>query len=119
MSAPAPRCYFVVLLEPEPLVVPDGEVVDELPVVPVADPEPVAEPDGVLELGLVVVPGDADGVRSGVLPTRSVSAWLQAAVMPTTNARAQKPDSIFFIVALLPCGCSSSWKGCNRHARGS
>jgi uncharacterized protein len=50
------------------------------------------------ERGVVVVPGEADGlVRSGVLPTRSVSVRLHATVMPPASARAQRPDSNFFI----------------------
>ena len=89
----------MVLLEPDPDVAPDGDVVDELPV----EPEPVAEPDGVLLPGRVVVPGEADGVLPVPPPTRSVSAWLQA-VRPTSNARAKKPEIIFFIWVLLPCG---------------
>jgi carbon monoxide dehydrogenase subunit G len=50
------------------------------------------------ERGVVVVPGDADGlVRSGTVPTRSVSVRLHATVMPPASARAQRPDSNFFI----------------------
>ena len=51
----------------------------------------------------LVVPGEADGVLPVPPPTRSVSAWLQA-VRPTSNARAKKPEIIFFIWVLLPCG---------------
>jgi hypothetical protein len=93
----------VVPVDPEPVVLPEGDVVDEpLPVVPVAEPEPLVEPLP----GVVVVPGDAAGgvVRSGVLPTRSDSVWLQAAVTPASNARAQTPESILFISR-----CSSLW----------
>jgi hypothetical protein len=50
------------------------------------------------ERGVVVVPGDADGlVRFGTVPTRSVSVRLHATVMPPASARAQRPDSNFFI----------------------
>jgi hypothetical protein len=74
--------------------------------VPVVEPDPVAEPDGVLLPGRVVVPGEADGVLPDVPPTRSVSAWLQAAVTPTSSARAQKPENTFFIGLLLSLvGC--------------
>jgi hypothetical protein len=103
---------LVVLLEPE--VLPDGDVVEVLP-------EPVAEPEPVVERPLPVVPGDADGVPEPLPPTRSVSAWLQAAVTPTSKARAKKPESIFFITLLLPCGGGvrpPPW-GCNRHASGA
>ena len=48
---------------------------------------------------LDVVPGDADGlVRSGELPTRSVSVRLHAIVIPPASARAQRPDSNFFMI---------------------
>lgn len=108
---------------------------DELPgvVVVVDDPEPVALPDGdvvvvlllpegevvvvvLLLPGVVVVPGDADGgvVRSGVLPTRSVSVRLQAAETPTSSARAQRPDSIFFISHAPPCGVFDHGGGVQR-----
>ena len=93
----------LVLEEPEPVALPEGEVVDDepLPVVPVAEPEPVLR-----------LPGDADGVvRSGVLPTRSVSVRLQAAETPASNARAQKPDSIFFISHAPPCGVLDQSEG--------
>src|SRR5688572_8449769 len=84
VSAPAPECYFVpgvvvVVADPEPEALPDGVVVVLLlpdGVVVVVLPLPV------LLLPGVVVPGEADGgvVRSGVLPTRSESVRLQAAV---------------------------------------
>ncbi|HEY7517450.1 MAG TPA: hypothetical protein VIE36_04085 [Methylomirabilota bacterium] len=92
---------LVVVPDDEPEPVADGEV---------ALPDPLTEPEPVVVVvlllpGVVVVPGDADGVvRSGVLPTRSVSVRLQAMLAPASNASAQKPDSIFFIAA-----CSSLW----------
>ena len=108
----------VVLVEPEPVALPDGDVVDELlPVVPLIEPEPLVE----LLPGVVVVPGDADGgvLRSGVLPTRSESVRLQAAPTPTSNARAQRPDSILFISDAPPCGVVDQQRsGCNGHAHG-
>lgn len=95
---PAP--LGLVLVDPEPVALPDGVVV-------VAEPEPLVELPGV-----VVVPGDADGVvRSGVLPTRSVSVRLQATLTPASNARAQRPDSILFISELLLVGCSTLLEG--------
>ena len=94
------------------LLLPLGEVVAE-PLTP-----PDALPDGVVvsvvveelelevsdERGTVVVPGDADGlVRSGrVVPTLSVSVRLHATVIPPASARAQSPDSNFFIAADPP-----------------
>jgi hypothetical protein len=93
---------LVVLDDAAPL--PDGEVV-LLPVDPLTEPEPV-----VVELlpGVVVVPGEADGVdRSGVLPTRSVSVRLHATPTPASNASAQKPESNFFIADAPPCGVSN------------
>jgi hypothetical protein len=98
----------LVVEEPEPVALPDG--VDDEPVVPVAEPEPL-----VLLPGVVVLPGEADGVlRSGVLPTRSDSVRLQAAVVPTSNARAQRPDSILFIVDCPPCGVFDQETGVQR-----
>ena len=65
-------------------VPPDGDVV-------VVSVEREDEP-------LDVDPGDADGlVRSGELPTRSVSVRLHATVIPPASARAQRPDSNFFM----------------------
>ena len=103
----------VVVVDDEPApVVPDGGVVVVLLL-----------PDGevvvvvLLLPGAVVVPGDADGVvRSGVLPTRSVSVRLHAAVMPNSSASAQKPDSILFISTLLLVGCWTREERCNAHA---
>ncbi len=89
------------------LPLPLGEVVaEEPPALP--DGLPLAEGDVVVELepedvvsddrGVVAVPGEADGlVRSGVLPTLSVSVRLHASVIPLASARAQRPDSNFFI----------------------
>jgi hypothetical protein len=114
-----PLGFVVVVVVDDPEPVADGEVVVVLPVEPLTDPEPVV----VLPLpGVVVVvvllPGDADGVvRSGVLPTRSVSVRLQAAAVPASRARAQSPDSIFFIWMLLLVGCRTMGDGCNGHAR--
>jgi hypothetical protein len=104
-----PLGLVVVLDEPEPVA--DGEVA-LLPVDPLTEPEPV-----VVRLpGVVVVPGDADGgvVRSGVLPTRSVSVRLQAMLAPASNASAQTPDSIFFIADAPPCGVSNHAGGLQR-----
>jgi hypothetical protein len=94
---------LVVLDDPEPVA--DGAV-ELLPAEPLTEPEPVVV---VLLLpGVVVVPGDADGVvRSGVLPTRSVSVRLHATLAPASSASAQTPDSIFFIADAPPCGVSS------------
>ena len=104
------------------LLLPLGEVVAE-PLTP-----PDALPDGVVvsvvveelelevvsdERGTVVVPGDADGlVRSGrVVPTRSVSVRLHAAVIPPASARAQSPDSNFFIADDPPLWGVSTLRG--------
>ena len=93
---------LVVLDDPEPVA--DGEV-ELLPADPLTEPEPVVV---LLLPGVVVVPGEADGVvRSGVLPTRSVSVRLQATLTPASNASAQTPDSIFFIADAPPCGVSN------------
>ncbi len=111
--------YFVLVLE---LLLPLGEVVAE-PLTP-----PDALPDGVVvsvvveelelevvsdERGTVVVPGDADGlVRSGrVVPTRSVSVRLHATVIPPASARAQSPDSNFFIADDPPLWGVSTLRG--------
>ncbi len=93
---------LVVLEDPEPLA--DGDVA-LLPVDPLTEPEPVV----LLLPGVVAVPGDADGgvVRSGVLPTRSVSVRLHATLTPASSASAQKPESIFFIADAPPCGVSN------------
>jgi hypothetical protein len=103
----------VLLLE---LLLPLGEVVAEPLTLP--DALPPADGDVVVvsvdfdvELELVVVSdergvdGDADGlVRSGAVPTRSVSVRLHATVIPPASARAQRPDSNFFIADDPPCG---------------
>jgi hypothetical protein len=116
--AGAATVYFVLLLE---LLLPLGEVVaepltlsDALPLVDgdVADGDVVVvSVDFDVELELVVVSdergvdGDADGlVRSGTVPTRSVSVRLHATVIPPASARAQRPDSNFFIADDPPCG---------------
>lgn len=103
-----PLGLVVVLDEPEPVA--DGEVA-LLPVDPLTEPEPV-----VLLPGVLVVPGDADGgvVRSGVLPTRSVSVRLHATLAPASNASAQTPDSNFFIADAPPCGVSNHGGGLQR-----
>lgn|SRR5262249_55977104 len=101
--------YFV--LEPGGvLLLPLGEV-DEVPpdggvdgdlVVSVEDADP-----------LDVVPGDADGlVLSGELPTRSDSVRLHAIVMPPSSARAQRPDSNFFMTDDPPLWgvCYDPWR---------
>jgi len=104
-----PLGLVVVLDEPEPVA--DGEVA-LLPVDPLTEPEPVV----VLLPGVLVVPGDADGgvVRSGVLPTRSVSVRLHATLAPASNASAQTPDSNFFIADAPPCGVSNHGRGVQR-----
>jgi hypothetical protein len=54
-------------------------------------------------------PGEADGLLGGVPPTRSLSVRLHASVMPPSSARAQRPDSNFFIADSPPCvGCVST-----------
>jgi hypothetical protein len=113
--------YFVLLDELLPLgldeVVPLGLLVLDEPE-PVAEGEVALEPEPVVVLLLPVVldPGDADGgvVRSGVLPTRSVSVRLQATLTPASNASAQKPESIFFIADAPPCGVSNHEGGLQR-----
>ena len=111
------------------LLLPLGEVVAE----PLTLPDPLP-PDGavglllsvvVVELELLVVSddrgvvgvlGDADGlVRSGTVPTLSVSVRLQASVMPPASARAQSPESNFFIADDPPLlGVSSPGGGLQR-----
>jgi hypothetical protein len=104
----------VVVEDPEPVADGAGEL---LPVDPLTEPEPVVV---VLLPGVVVVvvlvPGEAAGgvVRSGVLPTRSVSVRLQATVAPASSARAQKPDSILFISDAPPCGVFDQGGGVQR-----
>jgi hypothetical protein len=111
------------------LLLPLGEVAEPLAppdVLPLVDGD-VADGDVVVvsvdfEVELLDVPGEADGlVRSGVLPTRSVSVRLHATVIPPASARAHRPDSNFFIADDPPCGV---WfrplgGGCNAHARGT
>ena len=116
------------------LLLPLGEVVAEPLTLP--DALPPADGDVVVvsvdfevellevvsdERGAVEVPGDADGLRSGTVPTRSVSVRLHATVIPPASARAQRPDSNFFIADDPPL-----WGvfrpvavGCNAHARGT
>ena len=109
-EAPLPL-GLVVELDDDPEPVPDGEVA-LLPVDPLTEPEPVVV---LLLPGVVVAPGDADGVvRSGVLPTRSVSVRLHATLVPASSASAQKPDSIFFIADAPPCGVSNHARGLQR-----
>jgi len=107
-----PLGLVVVLDDPEPVA--DGEVA-LLPVDPLTEPEPVVVVVLLLP-GVVVVPGDADGgvVRSGVLPTRSVSVRLHATLAPASNASAQTPDSNFFIADAPPCGVSNHGRGVQR-----
>jgi hypothetical protein len=93
----------VVVVDDEPApVVPDGDVVVVLLL-----------PDGDV---VVVVPGEAEGgvVRSGVLPTRSVSVRLHAAAVPKSSASAQTPDSILFISMSPPCGVLGHGRGVQR-----
>jgi carbon monoxide dehydrogenase subunit G len=98
----------LVLDDAAPLDGVDGDV-ELLPVDPLTEPEPVVV---LLRPGVVVAPGEADGVdRSGVLPTRSVSVRLHATLAPASSASAQKPDSIFFIANAPPCGVSSHREG--------
>jgi hypothetical protein len=109
LDGAAPLGLVVVLEDPEPVA--DGEVADgEVALLPV---DPLTEPDPVVVVvlllpGVLLAPGDADGgvVRSGVLPTRSVSVRLQATLAPASNASAQTPESIFFIADAPPCGVS-------------
>jgi hypothetical protein len=98
------------------LLLPLGEVVAEPLTLPDALPPAdggvvVVSVDFEVELELVVsdergtvdVPGDADGlVRSGTVPTRSVSVRLHATVIPPASARAHRPDSNFFIAGDPP-----------------
>jgi hypothetical protein len=106
----APLGLVVVLDDPEPVA--DGEVA-LLPDGVLTEPEPVVVVVVLLLPGVVAVPGDADGgvVRSGVLPTRSVSVRLQATLVPASSARAQKPESIFFIADAPPCGVEPPEEG--------
>jgi len=110
-DAPARGRYFV-LLE-----LPLGVVVVELPLddgAVVLDGDVVLEGDVLLELDdRVEEPGDADGAP--------VSLRLQASVIPPTSARAQRPDSIFFIADVPPfVGCvRPATEGCNGYARGT
>ena len=95
------------MLELVLLLLPLGEVVAEPLTLPDALPlvDGVDGVDGVVvvvsvdfDVELLDAPGDADGlVRSGTVPTRSVSVRLHAIVMPLASARAQRPDSNFFI----------------------
>jgi hypothetical protein len=109
-------------VDAEPLTLPDAPPDGEVVVVSVDfevedDVELVSD-----ERGVVVVPGDADGlVRSGTVPTRSVSVRLHATVMPPASARAQRPDSNFFIADDPPLwGVLRPFAlGCNAHARGT
>jgi len=89
----------------------------ELDVLPLGDVDDVPPDDVVVSVEcdedpLEVVPGEADGlVRSDELPTRSVSVRLHATIIPPASARAQRPDSIFFIAGDPPCGvCCDSWR---------
>lgn len=99
---------LLVLDDAAPL--PDGVVgaVELLPVEPLTEPEPVVV---LLLPGVVAVPGEADGVEPGVLPTRSVSVRLHATLAPASSASAQKPESIFFIADAPPCGVSNHGRG--------
>jgi hypothetical protein len=117
------------------LLLPLGEVVAEPLTLPDALPPAdggvvVVSVDFEVELELVVsdergtvdVPGDADGlVRSGTVPTRSVSVRLHATVIPPASARAHRPDSNFFIAGDPPLWgvFRPSAVGCNAHARGT
>jgi len=109
----APLGLVVVLDDPEPVA--DGDVA-LLPDGVLTEPEPVVVVVVLLRPGVVVVPGDADGgvVRSGVLPTRSVSVRLQAMLVPASSASAQKPESIFFIADAPPCGVWNHRNGLQR-----
>ena len=102
------------------LLLPLGEVVAD----PLAPPDALPLVDGDVADGDVVVvsvdfdvelldvPGEADGVvRSGVLPTRSVSVRLHATVIPPASARAQRPDSNFFIADDPPLWGVSTLRG--------
>jgi hypothetical protein len=85
----------LVELEPVPLGLVDGVVVELLELEP--------EDDGLGVDGDVVVvvlePGDADGVRSaGRSPTRSVRVSLQAVSRPRLSATAKTAVSILFML---------------------
>ena len=110
-------------VDAEPLTLPealppDGDFVVVSVDFEVEDDEVVSD-----ERGVVVVPGEADGlVRSGTVPTRSVSVRLHATVIPPASARAQRPDSNFFIADDPPfvgCVLRPVALGCNAHARGT
>ena len=82
----------------------------ELDVLPLGDVDDVPPHDVVVsverdEEPLEVVPGEADGlVRSGELPTRSVSVRLHATIIPPASARAQRLDD-------PPCGVCVATRG--------
>jgi len=83
----------------EPLTLPDA-LPDGAVVSVVEELEVVSD-----ERGVLGVLGDADGlVRSGTVPTLSVSVRLHAMVIPPASASAQSPDSNFFIADDPPCG---------------
>ena len=70
--------------------------------------------------GMVVVGGDADGVRSpGRSPTRSVFDSEQAVSRPALSVSAQTAVSSLFIASaslLWGCGLRTVGVGCNAHA---
>jgi uncharacterized protein len=82
----------------------------ELDVLPLGDVDDVPPDDVVVsverdEEPLEVVPGEADGlVRSGELPTRSVSVRLHATIIPPASARAQRLGD-------PPCGVCVATRG--------
>ena len=113
------------------LLLPLGEVVEE-PVELLPDGDVVVDGDVLVDGVVVVVEllevgsdergvlGDAEGLGDGLPPTRSVSVRLHASVIPLTSARAQRPDSNFFIADDPPLwGVFRPFApGCNAHARG-
>src|SRR5207247_2913687 len=100
-AAAVTSCWLELLLllgevVAEPLTLPDAlpdGVVMSVVVVEELELEVVSD-----ERGVLGVLGDADGlVRSGTVPTLSVSVRLHAMVIPPASARAQSPDD-------PPCG---------------
>jgi hypothetical protein len=93
-------------VEPEPVAEPEPDVVesvDELGDDVLGDDE--LGYDGLVD-GAEVVGGDADGVRSrslGASPTRPVPLSVHPAASAATSARAEMPDSAFFITHLHTC----------------
>jgi hypothetical protein len=103
--------------------VPLGDVLLPDVVVSVEPDDEPLEPPGVGLVaggvdGVVIVGGDADGVRSpGRSPTRSVRDSLQAVSSPAPSATAQRPVSILFIAVPPLRGVARTIpEGCNGRA---